>query len=110
MQTPQRDFAGTYRVLPDEDIADLFVEIASLTPEARSALLAEIQRRGLDDAQLEKVHAVELRHEAQFDRLEKHRPKKLAWGNLPTSRREWIFAIVGGIGLILILELIDRHH
>jgi len=110
MQTPQQDFAGIYRVLPDEDIADLYAEIASLTPEAGSALLAETQRRGLDDAQLEKLHALELRHEAQFDRLEKYRRKKLAWGNLPTSPREWIFAIVGGAALILVLELISRHH
>ena len=110
MQTPQQDFAGIYRVLPDEDIADLYAEIASLTPEASSALLEEVQRRGLDDAQLEKLHALELRHEAQFDRLEKYRRKKLAWGNLPTSPREWIFAIVGGAALILVLELISRHH
>jgi hypothetical protein len=110
MQTTQQDFAEAYRVLPDEEIAALYADFASLTGEARSALTNEIHQRGLDDPQLQKLHAAELRHENQFDRLEKYRRKKLAWGDLPTTAREWILAIVGGIALILILELILRHH
>jgi hypothetical protein len=110
MQTTQQEFAETYRALPDEDIAALYADTPSLTDAARSALTNEIQQRGLDDPELQKMHAAELRHEAQFDRLEKYRRKKQAWGDLPTTAREWILAIVGGIALVLILEMISRHH
>ena len=113
MQPTQQDFAETYRALPDEDLAALSADIGSLTEEARSALLAEIQQRGLSEAQIQKLHADEHRHEAQFDRLEKFRRKKLAWGDLPTTRGQWIFAGVAVLALIvwsLISDLVSRHH
>jgi hypothetical protein len=110
MHTTETKFAEAYRKLAVEDIAALYADIDSLTEEARSALLAETRQRGLDEAQLQKVHAVELRREGQFDRLESLRRKKLAWGKLPTSPREWIFAAITMIATILIFELISRHH
>ena len=113
MQPTQQNFAETYRALHDEDLAALSADIGSLTEEARSALLAEIQQRGLSEAQIQKLHADEHRHEAQFDRLEKFRRKKLAWGDLPTTRGQWIFAGVAVLALIvwsLISDLVSRHH
>lgn len=111
MHTAQQDFAQTYRGLADEDIAALYADTASLTEGARSALAAEMQRRGISDAQLQKLHAIEHRHEAQFDRLEKFRRKKLALRRLGLyDPMGWIFAILGALILILLSELISRHH
>jgi len=111
MHDGQQDFAETYRTLPDEEIAALRADIDSLTDAARSALAAEMQRRGMNDAQLQKMHAAELRHEALFDRLQKQRRKTLA-GYLLTRNdpKGWIFAVLGALVLILISELISRHH
>lgn len=110
MHPTQQDFAGTYRGLSEQEIADLYADIGSLTGEARAALMAEIRQRGLKEAQLEKLHAVELRHEAQFDRLERYRRKKLAWGSFPDNLKGWIVTILGALVLILILELIHHRH
>jgi hypothetical protein len=110
VQSAHSDPAETYRILPDEEIASLLADQDSLTPDARSALLAEIRQRGLTETQLQKMHSVELRHEAQFDRLESFRRRKLAWGRLPSTPREWMFAILAFIALILISELMSRPH
>ena len=111
MHARQEDFAETYGSLPDEEIAALYAEIDSLTDGARAALAAELQRRGMDDAQLRKLHALELRHESQFDRLEKFRRKKLALRRLGLNDpKGWIFAILGALVLSLIAKLISRHH
>ena len=110
MHTTQAEFSEAYRKLTDEDIAELYADIDSLTEEARSALLAEARQRGMNEAQLQKMHAVEVRREAQFDRLEKFRRKRMAWGRLPTSPTEWIFLAIIAISMILISELISRHH
>jgi len=110
MQSAHSDFAETYRPLPDEEIASLLADQDSLTREARSALLAEIQQRGLTETHLHKLHSLELRHEAQFDRLESLRRKKLAWGRLPRTPRDWMFAILAFIALILISEFMSHRH
>jgi len=110
MQLAESEFSENYRALSDEDIAAIYADIDSLTDDARVALLAELQTRGLTEAQLQKLHAVELRHEAQFDRLERFRRKKLAWGRLPGSRREWILAILLATAFILISDLMSRRH
>ena len=110
MRATETKFTEAYRKLTDEDIAALYADSDSLTEEARSALLAEIRQRGMTEAHLQKLHSVELRHEAQFDRLESFRRKKLAWGKLPTSPREWILAILIFIAMILISDLVSRHH
>ena len=117
MHTAPEDFAETYRLFPDEEIAAIYADIDSLTVDARSALMAEAQTRGLSDEQLKKLHAVELRREAQFDRLESFRRKKLGWGRFllwdryrSLSPRDWIIAILIAISVILISELLSRHH
>ena len=60
MHTTQAEFSEAYRKLTDEDIAELYADIDSLTEEARSALLAEARQRGMNEAQLQKMHAVEV--------------------------------------------------
>jgi hypothetical protein len=111
MKPSQQDLAPTYRNLTDDDLASLSSDSASLTDGARSALAAEVQRRGLDDAQLIKLHSVELRHESQFDRLEKFRRRRLARRGLGLyDLSGWIFAVLGALVFILISELIRRHH
>jgi hypothetical protein len=111
MHASQQEFAEVYRNLPEEEIAALYTQIDTLADVARFALTAEIQRRGLTDTQLEKLRGVELRHEAQFDRLEKYRRKKLAFGRVGINDiRGWIVAILAALVLILISELIDRRH
>ena len=105
------DFSEKYRALPDEEIASLFADIDSLTEQARSALLAEIQQRGLAASQLQKLHSVELRHEAQFDRLERLRRKRMVLTRLGHhSLKGWIFVIVGAALLALIELLIFPNH
>ena len=79
--------------------------------DARSALLAEIQQRGLAASQLQKLHSVELRHEAQFDRLERLRRKRMVLTRLGHhSLKGWIFVIVGAALLALIELLIFPNH
>ena len=87
MQTTQQDFAATYRTLPDEEIAALCADIGSLTEPARSALTNETHQRGLSDAQLRNLHALELRHGSQFDRLEKYRRKRMVLRRLGSTIR-----------------------
>jgi hypothetical protein len=111
MKPSQQDLAATYRSLTDDDLASLGADSGSLTEGARSALATEMQRRGINDAQLQRLHAVELRHEAQFDRLEKFRRKRLALRSLGLDDpKGWIFAILGALVLVLISELIRRRH
>jgi hypothetical protein len=107
-----QDFGETYRSLSEEEIAAIYAEIGSLTEEARNALVAEIQSRGLDQTQLQKLHAVELRHEAQFDRREKYRRKRMIFGRSSGlhSVKEWIGVILIALVLVLISELISRRH
>ena len=77
----------------------------------RLALTTEIQRRGLSTEQLLKLKAVELRHEAQFDRLEKLRRKRMVLKELGLNDpKGWIVAIVGALILIWIEQLISRRH
>ena len=111
MQTAQHDFAATYRQLSDDDIADLYAESDTLTQSARLALTSEIQRRGLSSDQLLKLKAVELRHEAKFDRLEKLRRKRMVLKELGLNDpKGWIVAIVGALILIWIEQLISHRH
>jgi hypothetical protein len=50
--------------------------LLTLTDLARTALQAEIQRRGMSNAQLEKLHSKELHREARFDQFESVRRRK----------------------------------
>ena len=111
MHTVQGDFAEAYRGLSNEEIAAIYADIDSLTEEARSALIFEVQQRGLSQAQLGKVHDVELRHEAQFDRLERLRRKKMVLSSLGLDDpKRWIFAIVAFLIIVLIEKLRSLHH
>jgi hypothetical protein len=111
MQIAQQDFAATYRDLSDDDIAALFAEIDTLTDTAKAALALEVQRRGLSSEQLLKLRTVELRLEAHFDRREKFRRKRLFLSRLGLDDyKGWIFAIVAGLILALIKQLISHHH
>jgi hypothetical protein len=111
MQSTRQDFAENYRNLSGEEISALYAQIDTLTDAARTALVTEIQQRKLTEAQLQKLHAVELRHEAQFDRLEKYRRKKLAWGPLsPNDLKGWIVAILVILVYVLVKSLIAHHH
>ena len=108
MQTAQNDFAANYRELSDDDIADLYAESDTLTESARLALTSEIQRRGLSTEQLLELKAVELRHEAQFDRLEKFRRKRMVVKEQGLNDpKGWIVALVGALILIWIEQLIS---
>jgi hypothetical protein len=111
MQKDPQELAATYRNLSDAEIADLYVQIDTLTDAARSALEAEIQRRGLSSAHMSKMHAAELRHEALFDGLQKQRRKNLAWYFLTRNDpKGMIVVIIAGLVFILILVLVARRH
>ena len=109
MQPTQGKFEETYRHLSEEDIADLYAQIDTLTDGARSALAEEMQRRGLSGAQLAKMHAADVRHEAQFDRLERFRRKKLAFGRL-NDLKGWGIAIFVVVVYVLVRNLIAHRH
>lgn len=116
MHPTKEEFEETYRRLSEEDIAGLYAEANTLTDEAPSVLFAEMQRRGLRGAHLEKMHATEDRHEAQFDRLEKFRRKKLAlwFSGLDRFRgmrlKDWlILLLISGL-LIWMSRLIPSRH
>lgn len=111
MNPSSENFAESYRSLSDEEIAALRSDTDSLTDEARVALLAEIQQRGLSDEEMRKLHSTELRHEAQFDRLERFRRKRMVVKELGLNDpKGWIIAIVGLGLLILIEKLVSSHH
>jgi hypothetical protein len=110
MPTSQQEFSEIYRKLPEEEIAALYSQVDTLTNAAQTALVLELQRRGLNGAQLEKIHATELRHESQFDRREKYRRKKMVLGDFPTDLKGWIISILAALVLIWISELIHHRH
>lgn len=110
MPAAHQDFAETYRRLPDEDIAALNAQRDTLTDQARDALTAEIRRRGMSDVQLAKLHALEHRGEAKFDRREKKR-RKMASGLLFSRwRLQLMGAALALYVLLWIYERISRHH
>ncbi len=75
MQPNELELEETYRHLPDNEIASLFADEASLIDTARTALESEIKRRGVSNEHLLKIHSSDLRDEADFDRREKVRRK-----------------------------------
>lgn len=116
MHRVEQEFSETYRSLPEEDIAALYSEMETLTEEARGALLAEVGRRHMSREQLLKLHAVELRREGQFDRLQKLHRKRVLWWLLwrDTGIRgaSWssVLVIVLVIGVALIVERVFFHR
>ncbi len=63
-----QDFARTYREYSDDHLATLQAQIGSLTDDARLALLAEIQRRGLSDKALAGLRSEQTEHTAGMKR------------------------------------------
>lgn len=111
MRIDGQELADTYRHLSEQDIADLYAQMDTLTESARVALTSEIERRGLSGAHLTKVHGAELRHEALFDRLQTQRRKKLAWYLLTRNDpKGLIAALLVFLIMVLISELIGHHH
>jgi hypothetical protein len=109
------DLPQTYRLLSDDDIADLHAQADQLTDEARRALAAEIERRGLSGQRLQKLHRVELRGEAKFDRREKWRRKSLAsWLLFRGDPKGTLLTFLAFVVLILLSELFrlfrGAHH
>lgn len=111
MQIDQQGFAQSYRDLPDNEIALLYTQTDMLTEPARMALAAEIEQRGLNADQLQKLHSTELRREANFDRREKWRRKSTAsfllFRNDPKGT---LLMLIGFLVLVLILEIVRKHH
>ena len=111
MQPDQQHLAGTYQHFSDVEIAALHSQVGSLTDEARSALDAEIRRRGLEPEHLSKLAAAERRHEDNFDRLAKFHRKRVAnyllFRNDPKGT---LVVIAVGVLLALIALLFDRRH
>jgi hypothetical protein len=109
MHPTKEEFEESYRHLSEEDISGLYAQNDTLTDDARSALAEEMQWRGLSGAQLTKMHAADVRHEAQFDRLERFRRKKLAVGSL-NDLQGWGIAILVVVVYVLVRSLIAHRH
>lgn len=111
MRIDGQELADSYRHLSEQDIADLYAQIDTLTEPARLALASEVKQRGLSGAHLTKLHAAELRHGALFDRLQTQRRKKLAWYLLTRNNpKGLIAALLAFLVMVLISELIGHHH
>jgi hypothetical protein len=110
MQTSQQELSQTYRNFSDTDIASLHAQIDTLTDDARSVLASEIQRRGMSDAQLSKLYASELRHEAKLDRRQKEHRKSVLSFLLMGDPYWTLAAIVALIVVTALLSLISSHH
>ena len=70
-----QDFAETYRAYSDDEISRLHREAASLTEEARYALLCEIQRRGLQEKEILQIQEEQAKHVTEFDKEQKQEGK-----------------------------------
>jgi hypothetical protein len=111
MLTDSRELAQTYRNIPDEEIAALHAQADQLTEQARIALGAEIERRGLSAQQLEKAHSSELHGEANFDRREKWRRNSLvSYLLFRNDPRFTILMVIVFLLAVLISELVRNHH
>ena len=111
MQTSQDQLAKTYQACSDDDLASLFAQIGSLTEAAHRALMAEIERRGLKDADLARMQARETRSEQNFDRQERIRRKGvisyLLFRNDPKGT---IAVLVIAVVVLLLSVLFARHR
>ena len=111
MKPSQQELAAAYRDLSDDDLAALSADIVSLTDEARSALQAEIARRGISADRLGKMHSFELRREEIFDLRESRRRQNMATDGM--SGRDWLWtagALVVFFAVVLIYEWARRFH
>ena len=106
MQVDEQGLAETYRGCSDDELAALAAEMEALTDAARAALRAEIQPRGMNSAQLGKMHAKELHREMRFDQKERVRRQTLIY-ILTRSKvwkrgvKDWIWAVSIVLGFLL---------
>ena len=110
MEIHQQDLSETYRNLSDTEIASLHAQIDTLTKDARAALTSEIQRRGMSDAHLSKLHASELRQEAKFDQRQSEHRKGVASILLRGDPFWTIVVIVTVLGAAALFSLAASHH
>jgi hypothetical protein len=110
MQLSKREFAESYRNSPDVEIAALHAQIDTLTDVARVALIEEIERRGLGEAALGKLHAAELRNEARFDRLEETRRKKTAMYLLARGDPKGTILVIAIFLVLVLLSVLFAHR
>jgi hypothetical protein len=95
-----QDIAETYRTTPDDDLIRLHADISNLIPEAREALVAEMQRRGLTDNQIvaqEEQWKQEAAEEAR-DEQEKRKKRPIRWLKIITQ-----ICIVFAVGILYAL-------
>lgn len=98
----EQELAATYLRCSDDDIAALAAEMDTLTEEGRVMLEAEIRRRGLSRAELERLHSRELHREARFDQVAAMGRKKTLLYLLTKNDPKGTFAfIVIAIGFAL---------
>ncbi len=111
MQIEEQVLAATYRRYSDDEVAALAAQMEELTDAARAALGAEIQRRGMSRAQLERLHSREAHREARFDQLEAVRRKKtVLYLMTRNDPKGWIVAVLIVLGLGLLAWLRSLFH
>ena len=110
MHRVEEKFSETYRNLSDVEIASLYAQIDSLTDAARAALTAEIQRRNISSAQLSKLYALELRHEAKFARRQREHRKKVLSYLLRGDSKWTIITILAALGVAFVAKLLSHHR
>ncbi|HWG20464.1 MAG TPA: hypothetical protein VG225_08025 [Terracidiphilus sp.] len=111
MQIDERELAAAYKRYSNDELAALAAETESLTDLARAALRAEIQERGMSDAQLEKLHSRDLHREGRFDQLESVRRKKTVLYLLTRNDpKGWIAAVLIALGFAAFLWLRSLLH
>lgn len=110
MKIDEQELAAVYRQSSDDDLAAMAADLDSLTDAARTALEAEIQRRGMSSGQLERLHAKELHREMRFDQMETVRRKRMLLHRLISDPKGWIWAALFVLGLVVFEWLRSRLH
>ena len=112
MQSTRQDFAETYRNISDDEIATLHAEVGSLTDEARAALQAEIQRRGISITKLHHLNTAVTQREAKFDRRQKQHEKDVGSYLLSRalSRDFWVLVSIVLVLLSAVISALISHH
>jgi hypothetical protein len=110
MQNSPEKFSETYRNCSDSEIATLHAQMNSLTENARAALASEIERRGMNSAQLPKLYASELRKETKFDERQKEHRRIVASFLLRGDPKWTMILILALIAVVALCALISFHH
>jgi len=108
MHGPEQEFAATYLNFSDVELGTLHAQLESLTGDARTALTAEIRRRGLSDAQLARLYSSELRHEAKFDQRQKEHRKFVSSFFLRGSPKQFLYFVLFVAAVLAVVALLHR--